>query len=57
MRKPNRMPTPIELTALVVALLVGFGVGVATYFGNLVAGIAVVLAITIVGSGFFYAKA
>jgi len=55
MRKPNRMPTPIELTALVVAILVGFGV--ATYFGNFVAGIAVVVAITIIGSGFFYAKA
>ncbi|BBX34976.1 MULTISPECIES: hypothetical protein [Mycolicibacterium] len=55
MRKPNRTPTAIELIAFLVALLVGFGV--ATYFGNAVAGIAVVLAIAIIGSGFFYAKA
>ncbi|WKG04745.1 hypothetical protein [Mycolicibacterium sp. HK-90] len=54
MRKPNRTPTAAELVALTVALIVGFGV--AAYFGNVIAGIAVALAIAIIGSGFFYAR-
>lgn len=54
MRKPDRKPTPVELVALIVALIVGFGV--ATYFGNLIAGIAVLSGIAIIGTGFFYAK-
>lgn len=54
MRKPNRQPTVIELAALAVALVVGFGV--ATYFANVIAGIAGALAVVIIGSGFFYAK-
>ncbi|NNH72515.1 hypothetical protein HLB23_22090 [Nocardia uniformis] len=54
MRTPTRQPTIIEWSALVVAVIIGFGV--ATYFGNLIAGIAVMIAIAIIGSGFFYVR-
>ncbi|MBL1080288.1 hypothetical protein JK358_38425 [Nocardia sp. 2] len=54
MRKATRKPTVIELALLVVALVIGFGI--ATYWGNLIAGIAVVIAIGIAASELFYTK-
>ena len=54
MRKPDKPPTPIELAALVVALFLA--VGVAGYFGNIVAAIAVAIAVAIAGCGFFYRR-
>ena len=52
MRKPDRKPTAVESVALVVALVIGFGVAI--YFGNLVWAIAVVIAVAIAGFGFFF---
>lgn len=49
-----RRLTPVEWATLVVALLLG--IAVATYSGNLVAGIAVVVTLVITGVGFVYVR-
>ncbi|WP_405180276.1 hypothetical protein [Nocardia sp. NBC_01377] len=54
MRKLDRKPSSTELAAFVFALLVGFGV--AAFWGSLVSGIAVAIAVVIGGFAFFYTR-
>ncbi|MBF6182771.1 hypothetical protein [Nocardia otitidiscaviarum] len=54
MRVPDRRPTAVEWIAFAVALIVG--IGVAAYFGNLIAAIGVGLALLIAGIGLTYSR-